>query len=111
MEILVRRIEFKGHILEFFVENEFEIRVNLLSSKDPTMVDSNLVTIDSYTETIGAEMDEESGEVTITESRTDFAQRAVTKAGMWAEDCLEERKRAMLLVKELQTLLPKNAEH
>jgi hypothetical protein len=100
VEIPVRRIPFKSYILEFVVTDPGEVRVSLLSDKDPTMVDTQYITIatsnflsDEYN------MDHDA-----------FAVSVYSKATAWADSAIVADKDSRTLANALGRVLPRGIE-
>lgn len=107
VEIPVRRIAHKNHILEFIVTDEFTIHALLCTASDPTMVDSNFIVIDATDFYRGGELDED-GEVieSSIEPIEEFAGRAFEESKGWADESIAEHARCRDLANALASALP-----
>jgi hypothetical protein len=100
VEIPVRRIPFKSYILEFVVTDPGEVRVTLLSDKDPTMVDTQYITIATSNFLSNEyEMDHDA-----------FATSVYSKATAWADAAIVADKESKALASALGRVLPRGIE-
>ncbi len=118
VEIPVRRIALdeavnnpvaKGFILEFIVVDAFTIHVVLLTDKDPTMVDTDYITISSEDFYRSGEVNEKSGNVVEGSIETfgEFAGRTFEESLEWAIGEIGEHNEANKLVQALASVLPR----
>lgn len=104
IEIQVRRVEFEGYILEFVVSTPDTVRVKLLTHKDPTLVDTQFITVawkDFYREAPDAR-DMESFDV--------FAERMYSETQAWARAAIKDNEATKALAKALGAVLPPGIE-
>lgn len=104
-EVPVRRIAFENYILEFVVKDQNTVSVLLLTDKDPTMVDTEYVIIESHN--FNREAAEDGCDM---EAFDTFSERVYGESQAWAREAIKGNEETRALAQAIANVLPPGIE-